>query len=287
VLIDGHVHVMSADFERYPKRQDAVELPGNRARDHSWQKAAPVTLEDYEQVMDLAGVDRAILTQPFLAYAGDNRYLVDCARGRPDRFVAVGAVDLDKDREPVEVVARLFAADAIAAVRLFVSGPGAGGSLEDPKAFEIAELAGKIGKPVRVHLMRGALSDNAGRLRDLLGQLPGTRFILDACGSPDLKSGAPWPAVQPALELASFKNLSLMVTVNNLLDTDGRAFLAKLVDLFGARRLYWGSSFPHTKGEGYRSLVECAVAACETLNRSDRAQFLGGTVSELFPGLVT
>jgi len=286
VLIDGHVHVMSADFDRYPKRSDTVNLPGDRTRDRLWQEAAPVTLEDYEQVMDLAGVDRAVLTQPFLAYAGDNSYLVDCVRRRPDRFVAVGAVDLDNDREPVDTIVRLFAADAIAAVRLFVSGLGVGGSLEDPKAFEIAQLAGKIGRPVRVHLARNSLKDNAGRLQDLLGQLPETRFILDACGSPDLKSGAPWPEVQPALGLASFRNLSLMVTLNNLLDTDGKAFLTNMVERFGARRLYWGSSFPHTKGEGYSSLVQCVVAACGGLNRIDRARFLGGTVSELFPGLV-
>src|SRR5487761_2617588 len=143
--------------------------------------------------MDLAGVDRAVLTQPFLAYAGDNRYLVDCVRRRPDRFVGVGAGDLEDDREPVEVIARLLRADAIAAVRLFVSGPGAGGSLEDPRALEIAQLAGGMGTPVRVHLRRNALSDNVGRLREMIGQLPETRFILDACGSPDLRSGAPWP----------------------------------------------------------------------------------------------
>ncbi len=85
MLVDTHVHVISPDEERYPLQPTSLTGP--------WYRDEPCSLGRLIELMDDAGVDRAVLVQPVSAYGFDNRYTADSARARPDRCTSVACID--------------------------------------------------------------------------------------------------------------------------------------------------------------------------------------------------
>src|SRR6202051_4571206 len=83
MMIESHCHIMSDDQRKYPR-----DMGPNPA---AWVRDLPA--EEFLNLMDGAGVDRAILVQAFGAYKYDNNYVADAAARYPDRFVAVCIVD--------------------------------------------------------------------------------------------------------------------------------------------------------------------------------------------------
>ena len=71
MIIDTHVHVIAADQTRYPLAPLAGFTGGPGA---PWYTDTPVSAEEMIATNARAGVDRAILVQPFGAYAFDNAY---------------------------------------------------------------------------------------------------------------------------------------------------------------------------------------------------------------------
>ncbi len=84
MIVDTHVHIVAADQQRYPRQLGHAGIS-------SWVHDLPV--EEMLQHMNEAGIDRAVLSQAFGVYRGDNRYLADSVARYPDRFAAVCVVD--------------------------------------------------------------------------------------------------------------------------------------------------------------------------------------------------
>jgi len=70
--------------------------------------------------------------------------------------------------------------------------------------------------------------------------------------------------------------------------TEGGAklFLERLVKVFGADRVRWGSDFCQTHDRSYAELVALAREAFGDLGEKDRLARLGGTAARLWPDLV-
>ena len=68
MIIDTHVHVISGDQRKYPRRADAQDW----VRDTSGEMLLALNRD--------AGVDRTVLVQGYGAYECDNSYAADCAR---------------------------------------------------------------------------------------------------------------------------------------------------------------------------------------------------------------
>jgi predicted TIM-barrel fold metal-dependent hydrolase len=83
MIIDTHVHVISDDQRKYPRRADAQAW----VRDTSGEILLALNRE--------AGGDRTVLVQGFGAYECDNSYTADCARRYPDSFASVCIVQGD------------------------------------------------------------------------------------------------------------------------------------------------------------------------------------------------
>src|SRR5688500_18170182 len=78
MIFDTHVHVWSADRERFP-----MVAGRERPVEHDGSAETPIGL------MDAAGVSAALLVQtPWLGE--DNRYLVEAMHRFPGRFAALG-----------------------------------------------------------------------------------------------------------------------------------------------------------------------------------------------------
>jgi L-fuconolactonase len=278
VIVDTHVHVIAADHDRYPLDPTSV--------DTGWVRQAPVTVEEYADLMDDAGVGRAVLVQAYGAYGHDNGYVVDAAASRPDRFASVVIIDMDHD--PAGTLRAIAEHDRVGGVRLFAIANAMAARLDDPRTFPVWEVAAELDLRVVVALLAPQLP----QLEVLLRRFPEVPVALDHCGFPDVAGGPPYPGAARLFELASLPNLNLKVTCNLLGDVvavggDPRDLVERLAAAFGAERLLWGSDFSHTHDRPYSALVELGRFACSRLASAEQRAFLGENALRLWPNLLS
>jgi predicted TIM-barrel fold metal-dependent hydrolase len=115
--------------------------------------------------------------------------------------------------------------------------------------------------------------------------------VLDHIGNP------PWQADDPDLglglvsQLADAPNLVLkFATVNlNRLEAAGvsapRA-LRRLVEMFGAERVMWGSDVPNTPGDYSGMLARVSIALAD-LSAADQQCIMGATALRVYPALAS
>ncbi len=243
MIVDTHVHVVAADRERYPLRPTGISL--------DWFREAPVTVEDFLELMTAAGVDRAVLVQPMSAYGFDNRYVIDAARMHSERLASVVILDT--------------------------------ADLDEPSALGLWEVAAELDLPVVVTI----LSDQLPELRAMLERFPEVTVALDHCGFPDLSGGPPYAQAADLFELATLPNISLKASCYLLEQAeaagDPRDLVDRLAAAFGADRLLWGSDYPQTHDRPYAALVDMGRTACSRLSPADQRGFLGENALRLWP----
>ena len=106
-LIDAHSHLWSPDLEKWPlaNNQTKADLaPPSFTPEELWKVAEPEK------------VGRAVLIQHHLYHGWDNRYLIDCAKRFPGRFVITGMID-DTQPHPDKVMRDLLP-QGVRAVRI-------------------------------------------------------------------------------------------------------------------------------------------------------------------------
>jgi predicted TIM-barrel fold metal-dependent hydrolase len=278
MIVDTHVHVVAADEARYPLRPSGIGS--------SWFREHPVTVEEFAASAAAVGIDRAVLVQAFGAYGTDNTYVVDAAASTPERFVSVGIVDAEDPGAPA-TLRDLAARPRFTGIRLFAIGASAPTWLDDPATDDLWSVAHELD----VRVVVAVLAADLPRLGHRLEQFPHQAVVLDHCGFPDLRGGAPYPAADALFALARFEQLYLKVTSPVLEaadaqgDAGGRAFVEHLVGAFGAERLVWGSDYPQTHDRSYAELVALGRAACAGLTDADREQVMGANAVRLWPAL--
>jgi L-fuconolactonase len=274
VIVDTHVHVVAADEEHYPLRPTGVSL--------DWFREAPVTVEDFLELMTAAGVDRAVLVQPMTAYGFDNRYVIDAARRHSERLASVVILDTVDDSARR---LRAMADEGVSGVRLFAIGNPTLSRLDDPKALGLCEVAAEC--DLRVVVM--ILSDQLPELRAMLERFPELTVVLDHCGFPDLTGGPPYAKAADLFELAGLANLSLKLSCHLLEQAeaagDPRDLVDQLAAAFGADRLLWGSDYSQTHDRSYAALLELGRTACSRLSPAAQRGFLGENALGLWPRL--
>jgi L-fuconolactonase len=274
VIVDTHVHVVAADRERYPLHPAGISL--------DWFREAPVTVEEFLELMTAAGVDRAVLVQPMSAYSFDNRYVIDSARRHSDRLASVVIVDTLDD--PAGRL-RTMADEGVSGVRLFAIRNPSLSRLDSPDALGLCEVAAELDLCVIVTI----LSNQLPELRAVLERFPDVTVTLDHCGFPDLSGGPPYAKAAALFELASVSNLNLKVSCHLLEQAEAAGDPRDLVDhlaaTYGADRLLWGSDFPQTHDRSYAELAELGRTACSRLSLADQRRFLGENALRLWPRL--
>jgi L-fuconolactonase len=90
--------------------------------------------------------------------------------------------------------------------------------------------------------------------------------------------------------LSDVANLHLKVTTHVLdaaekADGDPAAFVAKLIDRFGAERIMWGSDFCQIHDRPYPELVRLGRRGFAGVTTEARDACLGGTALRLWPAL--
>ena len=120
--------------------------------------------------------------------------------------------------------------------------------------------------------------------------LPGVRFVVDHLAKPPIASGRlePWASrLRPLGELANvWCKISGMVTEADPIrwqPADLQPFVDHALDVFGPRRLLFGSDWPVCLLAGsYESVFDAAVATLRGLTASERGAVFGGTAGDVY-----
>lgn len=263
-VFDAHVHVVSADQARYPRRAGGEGT--------WWQHAYDI--DDLTADLDAAGVDGAVVVQAVSPYGHDCRMAVDAVAGR-DRFALVGSVDMASSGA-VATFDSLHETTTLAGLRLFGVADGAPW-LADGSADGVWQAAARHGTVLVPTLFPDALP----ALRRVVEAHPSVVVALDHCAFPDF--GGPG-AMDRLCALAELSSIHLKVSSHNLEHADDPAdFVDAVVAAFGAERVCWGSDHPQHQANTYAEKVDVARHASRRLRPEDRALFLGGTAARLWP----
>jgi predicted TIM-barrel fold metal-dependent hydrolase len=271
---DSHLHVVSADTDRYPLQ------PSGFGRD--WWTGRAVDAEQIDRDLTAAGVDRGVVVQAVGPYRNDNRYARDVVRGDPERFALVAAIDVGGPDPGAEVEALASEGD-LAGVRVFAAG-GEAAWLTDGRGAGIWAAAAEAG----ISLVAALFADHLDALAALVTAQPDVLVALDHLAFPDLRGGHPYPNAASLLGLAVLPAVHLKVTTISLTtarDHGGAPRLVeRLVGEFGADRVAWGSDHPQSYELPYPEMVQLARDACAGLDPDDRDAVLGGTAARLWFG---
>ncbi|MGH8159479.1 MAG: amidohydrolase family protein [Rhodanobacter sp.] len=279
-IIDTHTHVISSDTARYP----TDPIGGHQSE---WSRDRPVDVAGLLRATDEAGIAKSVVVQASTVYGHDNRYVLDAVRAHPDRFVGVYSIDALAP-DAVKQIDH-WQAEGLSGFRLFTTGstmPGQSDWLGHKDSYPAWAHAEALGIPVCLQMTMEGLQT----LRALLERFPKVRVLLDHCARPDLSDGAPYAVAQALFDMAAFPGVYLKLTNRTLAAaTAGQStpalFLERIVNVFGAERIAWGSNFPAAEGS-LSSLADAARQVLATLPDADQAMIFRGTAERIYPGLV-
>jgi L-fuconolactonase len=265
-IVDTHAHLISDDPIAYPPACASIERSN---------VPSPLRAEDLLASMDRAGVERALLVQRGSIYGFDNRYVCDSAARYPHRLAAVCAIDATAD-DAAKMVRHWVTERGAAGIRLMELTRGSDLSwLGAAGACPVWRAADSLGVPVCVHFFPWNRLAGLRALRELLSGLPGVRVVIDHFSNMNVQSGPPDFGVdEPLAELARFRGVHVKFTTIPLgrLDSSGvdpAPIIARVVALFGAERVMWGSDIGQSPG-AYEHMVELARGAVRALTAAQQ-----------------
>lgn len=286
MIVDSHVHIVAKDQNRYPLQPPEVRLKYQKHNSGYWFQKMPVTAEELLQQMETAGVDRAILVQPYSAYQFDNSYAVDSMLRYPGRFVSLCTIDmLDSGAE--NRLSYWIQERGMSGLRIVMGAKGAGTGLDDQRAHRVWERAAALQIPVCIAMK----PEHIPGLQSLLKRFPTVPVALDHLAWLFVEDRSPDGTVEEFFDLAEFTNLFLKFSTLNLcapgkeLDATHQEFLQRVINHFGVRRLMWSSNFPVSHDRGYERLVRLAGQAISFLPEEEQQWVLGKTALILWPAL--
>ncbi|WP_416960831.1 amidohydrolase family protein [Streptomyces sp. Agncl-13] len=280
LYFDTHTHAISGDTGAYPSKP----LGGNHSE---WSQHRPVDVDGLIRSLDSAGVERAALVQASTFYGFDNRYAADALKRHPDRLVGVCSVDFLADTA-VEDLRYWIEERGFGGVRIRVSDgttkvPTPGSGVSDVRMQSVWDYVTAQQIPVCIQMH----SKDAPKLAEVLRSRPGMTVLLDHAGRPNAAGGAPYEHLDELGRLARFEGVHLKVTppaLRRLQDEPGAdvtEVLRRLVEMFGAERLMWGSNFPASAG-ALADLRDGIEERLSWLEGADRAAVLGGNAARVY-----
>ena len=235
LMIDAHVHVWSLDAERYPWHQTLAHVP---------IPSEAATAESLIAEMDRAGVSHAVLVQPSV-YGWNNDYLCDCLAKWPSRFVGVCLVD-PKAEDAAERLEYWTLARGCRGLRINLIAETDPRWVLSPGRHGLWQTARKLGISIALQIS----PDHAVTAGKLAAANPDITFIVDYMGPAAFHDGMGITAIE---ELAPNPNIYYKI---QSLGQDSRQpypfedlapLYREALRAFGARRLLFGTDFPHMR----------------------------------------
>lgn len=266
-VIDAHVHVLD-DYQPMAPFQDM----GRVDRLLQW--------------MDDAEVEKAVMLPVVADFSPDNN--VECgrwARDHADRLASMTDVPLHESNAPARVLAARDQYGAVA-ISCYPSTPDLEW-LTTPAKDPLWNAFSDSGLPCNLHVS----PPNYAHVIDAARQHPEVSIVLNHFALPKSGGKSPDdPSYGGLAEASDLPNLFVKVSAfYAVADTSWDpacpaplAYLQRLVDIFGARRLLFGTDWPVAGPHlTYRQGVEI-VRTLADLSDEDRSLILGGTAAHLF-----
>jgi predicted TIM-barrel fold metal-dependent hydrolase len=274
-IIDIHPHIISRDLKRYPPSPVGDETS-------DWSQEHPQTFEDYVAAANAAGIAKAAIVQASTFYGINNTYLAESVTKYPKRFTGVGSIDTLAP-DAVKVL-EAWMRRGISGLRIRTGGARAN-ELIDPRAAPVWEYAAQKGFTVCISTQAAGMA----HVRTLLQRYPQVKVVLDHASMVKVEDGAPYRNAAAFFELAQFRNFYVKITPRTFeLSRTGKStpetFFPKLVSVFGADHLAFGSNLPSDEGP-LTKLVADAKICFASLSAADRAMVFSGTAKRLYPAL--
>lgn len=286
--IDSHLHLWTPDRDRYP---------WNIAPPEHLNQDGRATHDNFVQLMDAAGIDKAIVVQP-INYGQDYSYMIAAMDAHPTRlrgmFVAdPSAATADSAAAGLESVARSHA--GWVGVR-FNPKKWPAGKMADDIGAAMFRKAGELGLVVGFMAFEG-LGRHIVEVEALLKSSPDTKVIIDHWGfflQPATGHGErmldeeSWGCL---LRLADFPQVVVKISALFRVASDPWPFvslsdrLRELLERFGPERLMWGSDFPYATEHSEYSPATRALESWpiwQELPETSRHSILFGTAARLF-----
>ncbi len=272
MIVDSHLHVWSADLDRFPVAE------GRKPRE-----AAPVEL--LNEHMSAAGVDQAVMVQA-IPYLYDNRYVADCLRRFPGRFAGTALID-QKAPDAVEVFERLVREDGFCGLRIHLASRVEHPSLwatpdQDPlwrKAEELGANFTLYGPAAHLEVVE-----------PIVARFPGVKIVLDHVGGvPRADDPEHERLFDYVVGLARYERIHVKFTPQGHRSgepyphSDTFGLYRRLFDAYGPRRVMWGTNFPGVlQGTGYGPALGLFQRHLDFLTDEDRRWLLGETARQVF-----
>jgi L-fuconolactonase len=280
-IVDIHPHIVSHDTARYP----VTPIGGTRSE---WSKERSVTLEELVAAMNEAGVDKAAIVHSSTTYGFNNDYVVDAVATDRKRFTGVFSVNITQPDAPERM--RYWYRKGMTGMRIYARGSTikeAWLALDDPATLPAWRCASELGISVATN-MHGT-GPGLEQIKGTLKAFPGVPLIIDHLGRPPVDDGPPYNAAKDYFTLADFRNCHLKLTpsgLNSVLKGKATAdtLVPKLVSVFGANRIAWGSNYPASPGT-MSDIVAASRTAMRTLSDADRSWIFAKTAQQLYPVL--
>jgi L-fuconolactonase len=124
----------------------------------------------------------------------------------------------------------------------------------------------------------------------LVGACPGTRFILDHIGNPDIAAGRlqPWKDCLKAFAASGphackFSNLVCNADLARWKVDDLKPFAEAVIETFGPNRLLWGSDWPHAlRASSWQRGTEAAGALPAFLGEAERRKIFNDNAATFY-----
>lgn len=280
-LVDIHPHIVSTDTKRYP----VTPLQGKQSE---WSKEHSVTLEEMIAAMDDAGVQKAAIVHSSTTYGFNNDYVADAVAQYPKRFTGVFSVNVMEPNAPQRM--RELVAKGLTGMRIFARGSTikeAWLALDDPATRPAWQCASDLGISVATNVH--ATGEAHGQIKRILEQYPMVRLIIDHLGRPPTEDGPPYAAASEYFSLAKYPNFYLKLTTTGVEHAmKGKAtaetLVRKLVDVFGADHIAWGSNYPSAKGT-MKEILARTRQYLSLLTDKEREWIFARTAQTLYPAL--
>lgn len=261
-MLDAHIHVVDP-------ATTVEDVTGNPAG--AWWAAVDASPGAVRRRVAEAGVQGGVLVQAVGAHGFDNTVAIQAARSLSGEWRAMVALH-PLARDPLAALGDAVARGA-RGLRLFSVPTPERSWLDTDRGVGLVERCGRLGVGPAVC----CLPEELPAVGRLARAVPDVEIALDHAGFLDVGG-------TEIERLARHDNLvvKLSTGVFDHSSMGPAATVHRLVDLFGADRIAWGSDHPQVHDRAYPELVALIGDALEDLPEADRTAILDGTTRRLW-----
>ncbi|MGC3982447.1 MAG: amidohydrolase family protein [Steroidobacteraceae bacterium] len=297
-LFDGHLHPISDDQQRYPRNAAAApptsgagSLPAGVGGQAGGVNKSERAETDFDKRalkwMDEEGVEAAAAVQKRGTYGTDNSYTLDIAEAHKDRLRSIVILDAQDAKAP-EQLRDMINKRGAAGIRL-TGAPEKDNTLpwlSSPQALKVWDVANKAGAVVDIMITNQDNTQYVPEIIKLAKTYPNVRLVLDHALYPKTEGAPDYGINATYATMAKQKNIYYKFSTINLdfiqeAKLSAPDFVRKLVDVYGADHVLWGSDAGNTAGS-YQELVGRIVGATTKLTDAEKHKVLHDTGKGVF-----